>query len=326
MSFSALIAALIVAYTLGCLVYVYRWRGATRYETLKQYLRKSWPIFAPLNCLLYMATHRCARRPVIESTYLKNIAVLRDHWPTIRDEALALQSINAFEAVRTPGSVGYYDLGFRTFYKRGWSKFYLKWYGTKHRSAMRLCPKTMALLDQVPEVRGAMFSILPAGAELSLHADPLACSLRYHLGLSTPNSAECHIVVDGVRCVWGDGQDFVFDETYPHYAQNNAGSSRLILLCDVERPMNPLGRIFNRFYCIVARGTVVPNTPEDERGAVSALFASLAPLQARAQRLRAQRRWLYNVCKFSLNLTLLAVLILILWAMLLALEKAMIFG
>lgn len=323
MSFSTVTIAVILAYAMGSLLYVYRYRGTTRYATLKQYLRKSWPIFAPLNCLLYMATHGSARRPVFDSGYLKNISVLRDNWRTIRDEAFALQSINAFEAARAPGSVGYYDLGFRTFYKRGWSKFYLKWYGTEHRSAMRLCPKTMALLAQVPEVRGAMFSILPAGAQLSLHADPLACSLRYHLGLSTPNSDECHIVVDGHRCAWRDGQDFVFDETYPHYAQNNTDTSRFILLCDVERPMNLLGRMFNAFYSIVARGTVVPNTPEDRRGPFSAIFASLAPLQERAQRLRAQRRWLYNICKLSLNITLLVVLTLILLAVLRFLEVAL---
>lgn len=323
MSFSTLTTAVIVAYTLGSLVYVYRWRGTTRYVTLKQYLRKSWPIFAPLNCLLYMATHGSARKPVLDSGYLKNISALRDNWRTIRDEAFALQSINAFDAARAPGSVGYYDIGFRTFYKRGWSKFYLKWYGTEHRSAMRLCPKTMALLAQVPQVRGAMFAILPSGAQLTLHADPLACSLRYHLGLSTPNSEECHIVVDDARLVWRDGQDFVFDETYPHYAQNKADTSRLILLCDVERPMNLPGRIFNGFYSIVAKSTVVPNTPEDARGLFSAIFAALAPLQERAQRLRARRRWLYNICKFSLNMTLFAVLSLILSAVVLSLEAVL---
>jgi beta-hydroxylase len=141
--------------------------------------------------------------------------------------------------------------------------------------------------------------------------------------LSTPNCDECHIVVDGTRCSWRDGQDFVFDETYPHYAQNNTETSRLILLCDVERPMNPLGRMFNGFYSIVASGTLVPNTPEDRRGPVSALFAVLAPLQERAQRLRAQRRWLYKICKFSLNITLLAVLILILLAVVHALEEVL---
>src|SRR5687768_17552156 len=100
MSFSALTIVVILAYASGSLLYVYRYRGATRYATLKQYLRKSWPIFAPLNCLLYMATHGSARRPVLDSGYLKNISVLRGNWRTIRDEAFALQSINAFEAAR----------------------------------------------------------------------------------------------------------------------------------------------------------------------------------------------------------------------------------
>jgi beta-hydroxylase len=320
---SGLTIAVLMAYAAGCLLYVYRWRGQTRYATLKQFLRKSWPIFAPLNCVLYMTTRDFARKPVLDSSYLKNISVLKEHWRTIRDEGLALQSIDAFEAARAPGSVGYYDIGFRTFYKRGWSKFYLKWYGTNHRSAIRLCPHTMSLLERVPEVRGAMFAVLPAGSELTIHADPLACSLRYHLGLSTPNSAACHIIVDGIRCIWQDGQDFVFDETYPHLAHNDTETSRLILLCEVQRPMNLLGRTFNWFYSIIARGTLVPNTPEDRRGVVSALFAALAPLQEKAQRLRASRRSLYTLCKVSLNMTLLAILILMLFGVLRAFEAVL---
>lgn len=320
MNFSTLATALLVAYGLGSVVYVYRYRGTTRYTTLKQYLRKSWPIFAPLNCVLYMTTRRSARKSVLPADYLKNISVLRENWQAIREEALTLQSTNAFEAVRAPGSVGYYDVGFRTFYKRGWSKFYLKWYGTRHRSALRLCPKTSALLEEVPGIRGAMFSMLPPGSELTIHSDPLACSLRYHLGLSTPNSDDCYIVVDGKRCVWHDGHDFVFDETYPHYAHNNTNTTRLILLCDVERPMNLLGRMFNSVYGILAKGTVVPNTPEDERGPVSALFATLAPMQARAQRLKAERRWLYKTLKITLNVSLLGVVVLIVMAILRAME------
>jgi beta-hydroxylase len=74
---------------------------------------------------------------------------------------------------------------------------------------------------------------------------------------------------------------------------------------------------------MVASLTLVPNTPEDRRGPFSAIFAALAPLQERAQRLRAQRRWLYNICKFSLNITLLAVLILILLAVVHALETVL---
>lgn len=308
------IVATAALYCVASVIYVYRWRGQARYQSLSQYLRKSWPVFAPTNCLLYMATRRQARKPVLDADYLKNIAVLRDNWQSIRDEALALQATGAFDAIKTPGSVGYYDVGFRTFYKRGWSKFYLMWYGTTHNSAQRLCPQTLTLLKQVPGIQGAMFSILPAGSELSLHADPMASSLRYHLGLCTPNSTDCYINVDGVNCSWYDGQDFVFDETYPHHAKNNSQASRLILMCDVERPMNSFGRLFNLLYRFFIKGTLVPNTAEDKRGVFSALFASLAPLRQTTLKLRSERRQLYKALKITLNTGLMATLFALLFA------------
>ncbi len=313
MTISYFIVAIAAFYCSAAVIYVYRWRGQTRYPSLTQYLRKSWPVFAPLNCLLYMATKAQARKAVLDADYLQNIAVLRDNWQIIKEEALTLQKTGAFEAIKTPGSVGYYDVGFRTFYKRGWSKFYLKWYGTSHNSALRLCPKTLALLNQVPGIQGAMFSILPAGAELSLHSDPMASSLRYHLGLDTPNSADCFINVDGIECSWLDGEDFVFDETYSHYAKNNSNSSRLILMCDVERPMNSFGRAFNLLYRFILKGTLVPNTPEDKRGVFSALFASFAPLRQSRLKLRTEKRRLYNTLKLTLNTSLLALLFAVLF-------------
>ncbi|MDF3127066.1 aspartyl/asparaginyl beta-hydroxylase domain-containing protein [Rheinheimera sp. 1928-s] len=314
MNLSLFIIAALVLYSILSVAYVYRWRGQARYQSLSQYLRKSWPVFAPLNCLLYMTTRAEARRPVLDATYLQNISVLRDNWHIIRDEALALQASGIFEQIKTPGSAGYYDVGFRTFYKRGWSKFYLMWYGTTHNSAQRLCPKTLALLKQVPGVQGAMFSILPPGSELSLHADPMASSLRYHLGLDTPNSEHCYISVDGECCSWQNGQDFVFDETYPHHAKNNTQASRLILMCDVERPMNLLGRFFNLLYRFIIKGTVVPNTTEDKTGMFSALFASMAPLRQSTLKLRTERRRLYKALKITLNTSLLAMLFAILFA------------
>lgn len=313
MSLSIFIVAIVAIYCIASVIYVYRWRGQARYQSLTQYLRKSWPVFAPLNCLLYMTTKAEARKSVLDAAYLKNISVLRDNWQIIREEALALQATGAFEAIKTPGSVGYYDVGFRTFYKRGWSKFYLMWYGTTHNSAMRLCPQTVALLKQVPGIQGAMFSILPPGSELSLHADPMASSLRYHLGLCTPNSEDCYLNVDGVHCSWQNGEDFVFDETYPHYAKNNTEASRLILMCDVERPMNSFGRVFNLLYRFLIKGTLVPNTAEDKTGLFSTLFAAIAPLRQSTLKLRSERRQLYKALKLTLNCSLMALLFAILF-------------
>lgn len=320
MNFSILGLLAVTAYFAACIAYVYRWRGQRRYDSFTQYLRKSWPVFAPLNCLMYLTTRAHARQPVLDADYLRNIQLLRDHWEVMRDEALALEAAGAFEAAKAEGSAGYYDVGFRTFYKRGWSKFYLKWYGTTHRSAQRLCPRTTALLAQVPQIRGAMFSILPAGAELSLHADPMACSLRYHLGLQTPNDPACHIQVDAVDCAWTDGRDFIFDETYPHSAHNGTDRPRLILMCDVDRPMNALGRLIHAAYRVIASGTVVPNTAEDRRGLYSALFARLSPLRERSMKMKAERRRTYKTLKFVLNSSLLSALMGMIFAVLQMLE------
>ena len=313
MNTSYLILIAISIYSFISIVYVYKLRGKTRYTSLSQYLRKSWPIFAPLNCILYMTTRSFARQPVLSADYLKNIAVLRDNWQIIRDEALNLHQSGVLDAIKTPGAVGYYDVGFRTFYKRGWSKFYLSWYGTNHHSALRLCPQTMALLKQVPEVRGAMFSLLPEHSNLTIHADPMASSFRYHLGLATPNSTHCFIDVDTQQCHWHDGKDFVFDETYPHFVQNNTSKPRLILMCDVDRPLNILGRCCNVFYRVLIKGTVVPNTTEDERGIFSALFATLAPLKTITVKLRAEHRNIYKILKWAINSSLLLLLLALLY-------------
>ena len=83
----------------------------------------------------------------------------------------------------------------------------------------------------------AMFAIMEPGAHLNPHRDPFGGSLRYHLGLITPNDDRCFIDVDGERYSWRDGQGVMFDETYIHYAENGTDENRIILLCDIERPM-----------------------------------------------------------------------------------------
>lgn len=320
MNLSTGIVALSALYCLACLAYVYRWRGKRRYDSLSQYLRKSWPIFAPLNCLLYMATYRHARGPAVDAGIVEGIELVRAQWRVIREEALALYVMGELENTARPGSAGFHDLGFRTFYKRGWRKFYLSWYGPAHRSARRLCPRSAAIIAQVPGIRAAMFSFLPPGAELTVHADPMACSLRYHLGLDTPNSEDCHIVVDDHKLVWRDGMDFVFDETYPHHVRNDTNSYRLILMCDVVRPMHLPGRIVNVFYSCIARAVTVPNTHEDRRGVLTRVFARVSPLRHNGQALKARHRRAYGLLKLVINAALIASLVVPVWLMLTFIE------
>lgn len=291
-------------FVLSSMTYVYLWRGQVRYENLGEYIRKGWPIFTPLNCLLYISTRRQARRPIMDLKEFPELDSLQINWETIREEALQLYRQNYFELTKNPESSAYYDIGFRTFFKYGWCKFYLNWYGYTHESAKKLCPETVALLKTIPSVNGAMFSLLPVGSQLTRHLDPLACSLRYHLGLHTPNSNDCFIDIDGNKYSWRDGEALLFDETFIHYAKNNSQDYRLILMCDVERPMSWIGRAINFFFKILMRLTVVPNVEGDKRGFANALFAGLAPFLQKLKGLKQTHRNLYRLVKYTINFTL----------------------
>lgn len=298
-----------IALVAAAIVYVYRFRGEARYKSLTEYFRKGWPIFSPFNCLLYMTTRARGSKAVLNPAEFPELDLLRENWQTIREEGLDLVRQSYFDATKRPGTASYYDVGFRTFFKYGWSRFYLNWYGYTHHSARRLCPKTVEILRKVPMVHGAMFAYLPGRSQLSRHADPIAISLRYHLGLATPNSDACFINVDGRDQSWRDGEVIMFDETYLHYVRNDTDADRLILMCDIKRPLNPLGALFNFFYQGVTRASVVPNTPEDQRGLANRIFAGVAPALARSKALKSTNRPLYLALKWSVNsLLLLSVL------------------
>jgi len=299
--------AIVIAFILGSMTYVCFYRGQTRFENVSEYLRKGWPIFAPFNCLLYLLTPRKVLQPIIPIQNIDGLESIQENWQTIRDEAMGLYQKGYFDQTTDPSKPAFYDVGFRTFYKYGWSKFYLTWYGYKHSSALAHCPKTVEILSKVKRVNGAMFSLLPVGSQLTRHLDPVACSLRYHLGLRTPNSESCYINVDGHRHSWHDGEPFLFDETFLHFAKNESQEYRLILMCDVERPLFVVGRVINFFYKFLMRLTVVPNLPGDRRGIANQIFAFLSPLLKQSKELKKTNRPAYLALKYSVNTVLMLV-------------------
>lgn len=308
--------AVLLIYTAGSIAYVYSYRGNARYETFKEYSRKSWPLFAPLNCLLYLFTSTRGRQPIMNLSDFSELNDIQSNWPVMRKEVENLFRTGYFDQTVKSSSNAYYDIGFRTFYKYGWSKFYLKWYGYTHESGQKLCPETVKVLKKIPMVKGAMFAMLPPKSELTKHSDPIAVSLRYHLGLVTPNSPDCFINVDGKTQAWRDGEAFMFDETYPHFVKNNTDQHRLILMCDIARPTHTFGRVINFLYEGLARLTVVPNLDGDKRGFANRVFSRVSPILGRIGGLKETNRNLYLIIKYSVNTLLLLLILGFLWAVL----------
>jgi beta-hydroxylase len=304
MSTNSIILTTIVAYCLGSVLYVFKFRGQERYANFTEYLRKGWLVFAPFNSFLYIFTKKKAAKPIMDLNDFPEMKILEENWETIKEEAINLKKHGYFSDITNPDNASYYDIGFRTFYKYGWSKFYLNWYGSTHESAKKLCPKTLEIINKVPYIKGAMFSLLPKGSQLTRHLDPAASALRFHLGLDTPNNDNAFINVDGTSYSWRDGEGFLFDETYLHFAKNNTEKDRLILMCEVDRPLSLPGMIFNKLYQLSLKLTVVPNTPDDKAGLVNRIFAYITPTLAKVRTLKQTNIGLYKAIKHSVNLTI----------------------
>jgi beta-hydroxylase len=270
-------------------------RGRVRHSLGRQLTDHS-TFMAPYNALMYLFSS-VPSRPFIDLRHFPELEPLKQNWETIRDEALRL-----FDEGYIRSASKYNDLGFNSFFKSGWKRFYLKWYDDFLPSARDLCPRTTELLQKTPSIHAAMFALLPPGARLPSHRDPFAGSLRYHLGLRTPNSEDCRIFVDGELYYWKDGEAVMFDETFIHRAENQTDVQRLILFCDVERPLsNPLARAINRWIGQpFARAAATQNLPGEKIGILNKLFQYAYQLRLLAKRLKAWDRNVYYTLKWLL--------------------------
>lgn len=270
-------------------------RGRVRLRLSRQLLDQS-VLLAPVNAFMVL----CSRVPTtayLPSREIPELQVLDDNWEIIRDEALKMA-----ESRRIKAAERHDDIGFNSFFKHGWKRFYLKWYDARHPSAEELCPRTVAILKGLPKVKAAMFAELPPGSKLNKHRDPFAGSLRYHLGLITPNDDRCHIIVDGETYSWRDGESVVFDETYVHEAHNNSEENRIILFCDVERPLKwRWAEAFNRWFGrVVMSAASSPNDSGDQTGAINKLTHAHWVIDQKRKQFKAWNRTVYKITKVAL--------------------------
>jgi len=279
----------------GTALYV-AFRGRARLSFARQITDHStW--LAPYNTLMYLFS-AVPNRPVLPVSTIPDLARLRDNWEIIRDEAVAL-----FEQGRIKAADSYNDLGFNSFFRSGWKRFYLKWYGDPLPSAQAMCPQTVALLNSMPFIKGAMFATLAPGSTLVVHRDPYAGSLRYHLGLVTPKSpGECRIFVDGEPYTWRDGEDLLFDETFLHKAENTTNETRIILFCDVERPLHTRAMTaLNRWVCRnIVKQTETQNVAGEPVGALNRMFGAVYQVRLLGKRIKARNRKVYYALKYLL--------------------------
>ena len=118
-----------------------------------------------------------------------------------------------------------------------WLSYFFYVYGQRFEKQCSECPDTARLLQQIPGMKTAFFSILSPGKRLPPHRGPYRGVMRYHLPLLVPRHGQCGIRVGDQTATFEEGVGIMFDDTYEHEAWNDTKETRVVLFLDITRPM-----------------------------------------------------------------------------------------
>jgi beta-hydroxylase len=131
---------------------------------------------------------------------------------------------------------------------RDWKTFLFCAYGTRSEAAIRACPETWRVLQKIPGLKAAMFSIFEPGKHLPPHRGPYNGVLRLHLGLIVPEAPAGAVAIriaDRI-CPWAEGRALIFDDAYEHEAWNRSPEIRVVLFVDFLKPLRFPANLVNR--------------------------------------------------------------------------------
>ena len=181
--------------------------------------------------------------PAIDNSTFDWVPRLESAWPEIRRELDHLlehpEDLPAFHQISPDQK--------RISKGDNWKTFGFYVYGRRVDDNCAVCPRTAAVLDTLPGVRSAMFSILKPRYRIAPHKGPTRAVIRAHLGLKVPQDwRNVWIRVDDQILHWREGKVVLFDDTYEHEVHNDTDELRAVLFIDIDRPMDRIGTIFNR--------------------------------------------------------------------------------
>jgi aspartate beta-hydroxylase len=126
-------------------------------------------------------------------------------------------------------------------HSRNWSVYSLWHEGEQISDHVRKCPKTTAVLSEMPlcdvphHAPGAYFSVLRPRTRLPPHTGTTNTRSIVHLPLVIP--AGCGFRVGADRRTWKKGNAWVFDDSIEHEAWNDSNQIRIILIFDIWNPL-----------------------------------------------------------------------------------------
>jgi len=119
-------------------------------------------------------------------------------------------------------------------YGKGWDVFGFYFLGSKLPDNCLLCPETTQVLEAIPGMKSAGFSVLQPGTSIAPHVGYSHALLVCHLGLIIPEA--CGIRVGSEKRHWEPGRCLIFNDMVEHEAWNHSVSRRVVLLIEFARP------------------------------------------------------------------------------------------
>lgn len=122
-----------------------------------------------------------------------------------------------------------------------WSSLWLWKDGERQEEAIARCPRTAAILDELPlcDQPGfaptALFSALAPQTRIPPHTGSTNTRLLVHLPLVLPGPAGFRVGNDTRE--WRMGEAWAFDDTIEHEAWNDADETRVIMIFDIWNPL-----------------------------------------------------------------------------------------
>lgn len=191
------------------------------------------------------------KTPFIPLEEYRELLVLQENWQEILKEYSAYHGKCSEQ---TPFMDELSQAQSRIVESKKWQAAFLKIYGKKIPGSLLHFKKTHQLLEGIPGIKTAFFSIFLPGTRLIPHRGPYKGVLRYHLGLIIPQDADkCGIKIEDITYHWQQGQSILFDDTYLHEAWNDSSETRVVLFIDIERKLKFPFNLLNRFFLFLIK-------------------------------------------------------------------------
>lgn len=199
--------------------------------------------------------------PVFDNKDFGWTKLLEENWLTIRKELEGIlanhQQFPSLQDIQKEQIVLNKD--------NNWKTYFLFGFGLKAVKNCEACPVTASLLEKIPDMKTAFFSILSPGKHIPAHKGVFKGLIRSHLGLIIPGKkGDCLMRIDNQKILWGEGKAVVFDDTYEHEVWNNSNQVRVVLLIDIIRPFKtPLAAINKGIINIISKSFFVKNAQKN---------------------------------------------------------------